>query len=67
MKARLDERLGPVESDPASFGPNGEGRNQPDGDWEIGDCLAQWWRPSFETFMVRPPTQTFRISQIDLL
>ncbi|KAF8966083.1 nucleotide hydrolase-domain-containing protein, partial [Flammula alnicola] len=20
-------------------------------DWEIGDCLAQWWRPNFETFM----------------
>ena len=24
-----------------------------DNDWEIGDCLAQWWRPNFETFMVR--------------
>jgi cleavage and polyadenylation specificity factor subunit 5 len=23
-----------------------------EGDWEIGDCLAQWWRPNFETFMV---------------
>lgn len=22
-------------------------------DWEIGDCLAQWWRPHFETFLVR--------------
>ncbi|KAI9447201.1 cleavage and polyadenylation specific factor 5 [Lactarius psammicola] len=22
-----------------------------DNDWEIGDCLAQWWRPNFETFM----------------
>jgi cleavage and polyadenylation specificity factor subunit 5 len=52
MKARLDERLSPVESDPASFGPNGEGRNKDDGDWEIQDCLAQWWRPNFETFMV---------------
>ncbi|GAK63999.1 uncharacterized protein PAN0_004c2208 [Moesziomyces antarcticus] len=51
MKARLDERLSPVESDPASFGPNGEGRNKDDGDWEIQDCLAQWWRPNFETFM----------------
>ncbi|SPO32324.1 probable CF25 - polyadenylation factor [Ustilago trichophora] len=51
MKARLDERLGPVESDPNSFGPNGEGRNKDDGDWEIQDCLAQWWRPNFETFM----------------
>lgn len=52
LKARLDERLGPVESDPNSFGPNGEGRNKDDGDWEIQDCLAQWWRPNFETFMV---------------
>ncbi len=52
MKARLDERLGPVESDPNSFGPNGEGRNKEDGDWEIQDVLAQWWRPNFETFMV---------------
>lgn len=52
MKARLDERLSPVESDPNSFGPNGEGRNKEDGDWEIQDCLAQWWRPNFETFMV---------------
>lgn len=52
IKARLDEKLGPVESDPNSFGPNGEGRNKEDGDWEIHDCLAQWWRPNFETFMV---------------
>ncbi|SNX82045.1 probable CF25 - polyadenylation factor [Melanopsichium pennsylvanicum] len=51
IKARLDERLGPVESDPNSFGPNGEGRNKDDGEWEIQDCLAQWWRPNFETFM----------------
>ncbi|MCO5614009.1 hypothetical protein L7F22_068289 [Adiantum nelumboides] len=21
------------------------------GEWEVGDCLAQWWRPAFETFM----------------
>lgn len=53
MKARLDERLGPVDSEPNSFGPNGEGKNKEDGDWEIHDCMAQWWRPSFETFMVR--------------
>ena len=35
MKARLDERLGPVESDPNSFGPNGEGRNKKR--WRLGD------------------------------
>ncbi|KAI6145491.1 cleavage and polyadenylation specificity factor 25 kDa subunit [Pisolithus tinctorius] len=22
-----------------------------DNEWDIGDCLAQWWRPNFETFM----------------
>lgn len=42
FKARLDERLAPV-------GRIGEGEEA--GDWEVGDCLAQWWRPNFETFM----------------
>lgn len=27
---------------------SGEGVNE---EWEIGDTLAQWWRPNFETFM----------------
>lgn len=27
---------------------SGEGVNE---DWEIGDTIAQWWRPNFETFM----------------
>lgn len=42
FKKRLDERLAPI-------GSLGDG--QAEGDWEIGDCLAQWWRPNFETFM----------------
>lgn len=42
FKARLDERLAPV-------GSLSEGEK--DGEWEIGDCLSQWWRPNFETFM----------------
>lgn len=42
FKARLDERLAPV-------GRIGEGEEA--GDWTIGECLAQWWRPNFETFM----------------
>ncbi|RYP15065.1 hypothetical protein DL765_005959 [Monosporascus sp. GIB2] len=42
FKARLDERLAPV-------GRLGEGEEA--GDWQVGDCLAQWWRPNFETFM----------------
>lgn len=42
FKERLDERLAPV-------GSLGEGEKA--GDWHVGDCLAQWWRPNFETFM----------------
>lgn len=47
LKRRLDDRLAPPpgsQFDQASHGINN--------DWEIGDCLAQWWRPNFETFMV---------------
>lgn len=43
FKARLNERLAPVGS---QF--SGEGVNE---EWQIGDTLAQWWRPNFETFM----------------
>ena len=53
LSDRLDERLMPSEDQPESFGPSGEGRDQQRGGWEIGDCIATWWRPSFETFMVR--------------
>jgi len=42
FKTRLDERLAPV-------GRLGEAQEA--GDWNVGDCLAQWWRPNFETFM----------------
>lgn len=43
FKYRLNERLAPVGSQFSGEGVNDE--------WEIGDVLAQWWRPSFETFM----------------
>jgi len=46
LKRRLDERLAPPpgsQFDQITHGINNE--------WEIGDCLAQWWRPNFETFM----------------
>ncbi|KND01784.1 uncharacterized protein SPPG_09124 [Spizellomyces punctatus DAOM BR117] len=40
LKARLNHKLAP---------PGGE---QPgSGDWEVGELLAVWWRPNFETFM----------------
>jgi hypothetical protein len=47
LKRRLDERLAPPTSN--QFDQVTHGINN---DWEIGDCLAQWWRPNFETFMV---------------
>jgi len=51
LKRRLDERLAP---------PSGQfdDSHGVDNDWEIGDCVSQWYRPNFETFMVRlsPPS-----------
>ena len=47
LKRRLDERLAPPPG--SQFDQIAHGINN---DWEIGDCLAQWWRPNFETFMV---------------
>lgn len=48
IKRRLDDRLAPP-TDSRQFNSS----HGIDNDWEIGDCLAQWWRPNFETFMVR--------------
>ncbi|MBW0473918.1 hypothetical protein O181_013633 [Austropuccinia psidii MF-1] len=47
LKERLDDRLAP----PA--GQFGAGLTSAQGqkDWEIGDCLSQWWRPNYESFM----------------
>ncbi|KAL5612800.1 hypothetical protein BROUX41_004116 [Berkeleyomyces rouxiae] len=60
FKRRLDERLAPMGE--AAEGGGAEAEDQAGaggaaaaavgaGDWEIGDCLAQWWRPNFELFM----------------
>ncbi|KAF2673642.1 cleavage and polyadenylation specificity factor, 25 kDa subunit [Microthyrium microscopicum] len=43
FKKRLNERLAPVGTQFSGEGVNDE--------WEVADCLAQWWRPNFETFM----------------
>jgi len=43
FKLRLNERLAPIGSQFSGEGVNDE--------WHIGDTLAQWWRPNFETFM----------------
>ncbi|KAK5456023.1 hypothetical protein LTS15_005342 [Exophiala xenobiotica] len=39
FKMRLNERLAPTNP------------KESDMEWEIGDCLAQWWRPNHETFL----------------
>ena len=44
FKERLNERLAPM-------GSQFSGDGVKEGEWEIGDTLAQWWRPNFETFM----------------
>lgn len=44
MKDRMDEKLAPA-------GFMGHQTNTDEG-FDIGDCLAQWYRPNFETFMV---------------
>lgn len=43
FKVRLNERLAPVGTQFTGEGVTNE--------WQIGDTLAQWWRPNFETFM----------------
>jgi len=55
FQARLSERLSPpagssipgADQDIDSDGVLGDGPF----DWRIHDCVAQWWRPNFETFM----------------
>ncbi len=48
LKRQLDARLAPPTGSAQFNSTHGV-----DNEWEIGDCLAQWWRPNFETFMVR--------------
>ncbi|KAI9883165.1 MAG: hypothetical protein M1823_005059 [Watsoniomyces obsoletus] len=43
FKEKLNERLAPVGTQFSGEGVNDE--------WVVGDTLAQWWRPNFETFM----------------
>ncbi|KAG8628352.1 hypothetical protein KVT40_004225 [Elsinoe batatas] len=44
FKEKLNERLAPT---PGTALAKEEHANE----WEIGDTVAQWWRPNFETFM----------------
>lgn len=60
LKNRLDERLAPSEGSSLQF----TREHGVDNDWEIGDCLAQWWRPNFETFMVSAGFHGFRTMHV---
>lgn len=62
LGSKLDDQLAPDEGDPGSYGPGGASAGA-GGDWEVGDCLAQWWRPAFETFMVSPQDSAKRESE----
>lgn len=46
LKERLDDRLAP----PAGQFGAGTTSAQGQKDWEIGDCLSQWWRPNCLSF-----------------
>ena len=37
----------------SASGLPGGGADLGGGDWEVGDCLGTWWRPNYETYMVR--------------
>ncbi|KIW44003.1 uncharacterized protein PV06_05047 [Exophiala oligosperma] len=39
FKMRLNERLAPANP------------KEGDTEWDVGDCIAQWWRPNHETFL----------------
>ncbi|KPI39004.1 Pre-mRNA cleavage factor Im 25 kDa subunit 2 [Cyphellophora attinorum] len=40
FKNRLNERLSPTTP-----------QSDEDLEWDVGDCVAQWWRPNHETFL----------------
>ncbi|KAH9460309.1 hypothetical protein Pst134EB_008490 [Puccinia striiformis f. sp. tritici] len=47
LKERLDDRLAPPSGQFGAGLTSAQGQK----DWEIGDCLSQWWRPNYESFM----------------
>lgn len=61
----LDKRLGPEEQNRAQTQDKVDGeksvmktlketedKGQDGCQWQVGELLAQWWRPNFESFMV---------------
>jgi cleavage and polyadenylation specificity factor subunit 5 len=50
FQSRLTERLSPPLGSTIATHLVGETEESPF-EWKIHDCVAQWWRPNFETFM----------------
>jgi cleavage and polyadenylation specificity factor subunit 5 len=51
FQARLSERLSPAVGNTTTEHLIPEGVDEGPYDWNVHDCVAQWWRPNFETFM----------------
>ncbi|KAL9107466.1 MAG: hypothetical protein Q9227_007663 [Pyrenula ochraceoflavens] len=51
FKALLNSRLAPSSNSTQFSNSSSSSPSSPSDDWTIGDTLAQWWRPNFETFM----------------
>ncbi|ORZ29616.1 Cleavage/polyadenylation specificity factor subunit 5 [Catenaria anguillulae PL171] len=48
LKAKLNQQLSRVVgTDPSTNEPVYEGGD----DWDVVECVGQWWRPNFETFL----------------
>lgn len=51
FQSRLAERLSPPPGSSIADNFAADGQEESPFDWKIHDCVAQWWRPNFETFM----------------
>ena len=51
FQSRLAERLSPPPGSSIADNFVADGQEESPFDWKIHDCVAQWWRPNFETFM----------------
>lgn len=53
LKMRMHEKLGPESAGDAAM--NGSELPGPE-DWQVGEAIGQYFRPNFESFMVRKLT-----------
>lgn len=71
LQSRLHLRLGPADShlhsDVEEEGVNEAGIPEGAKEWEIKECLAQFWRPNFEGFMVCPYSLSPALRMADVI